>query len=84
VNAPFVVAAIILVAALFPLVTVTLRRSLVSGVVALELGGILTTLAIICYAVGTQSSAATALAVITAFMTWLSGLVYVRLMEKQP
>lgn len=79
----FLLAAVVLVAAMFPLAWVLVRSSLVSAVMALELAGILTTLAIVCYAVGTQSSSATGVAVLTAVMTWVSGLVYVRLMGRQ-
>lgn len=82
-NPAFTVAATVLVAALFPLTFVALRRSLVSGLIALQAAGILATLALVCYSVGAQSSSSTGLALVTAFMTWLSGLLYVRFMGRQ-
>jgi multisubunit Na+/H+ antiporter MnhF subunit len=75
----FLVAAAVLTAAMLPLVVVMVRGSLVSAVIALELTGVLTTVAVVCYAVGTQSTSAGGIAVLCAVLSWVSGMIYVRL-----
>lgn len=78
----FLVAAAVFSAAIVPLVAVMVRGAEVSAVVALELAGILTTLAVVCYAVGVQSTSASSVAVLCGVLTWVSGMVYVRLMRR--
>jgi hypothetical protein len=79
----FVAGAAVLLLALFPLAALAVRGSLLTAVIALELAGILATCALVCYAVGAQSTASTSVAVLTGALTWLSGLIYVRLMGRQ-
>jgi hypothetical protein len=78
----FVAGSAVLVLALFPLAALAVRGSLLSALVALELAGIVTTCALVCYAVGAQSTASTSVAVLTGALTWLSGMIYVRLMDR--
>jgi multisubunit Na+/H+ antiporter MnhF subunit len=80
----FIAAATVLLLAMFPLAALALRGSLVAALVALEVAGILSTCALVCYSVGAQSTASTSLAVVTAMLTWVSGMIYVRLMEREP
>jgi multisubunit Na+/H+ antiporter MnhF subunit len=80
----FIAAAAVLLLALFPLAVLAVRGSLVSALIALEVAGILSTCALVCYSVGAQSTATTSLAVVTAALTWVSGMIYVRLMEREP
>jgi multisubunit Na+/H+ antiporter MnhF subunit len=80
----FLVAATALLIGLVPLVLVTLRARPVDGLVALELGGVLTTLALVCVAVGAQSSSMTGVALITAVLSWAGGLLCARFLDREP
>ena len=80
----YLIAAVALLAGLAPLVWVGVRARAVDGLVALELAGVMTTLVLICVAVGTQSSSATGVALITAVLSWVSGLLCARFVDRAP
>jgi multisubunit Na+/H+ antiporter MnhF subunit len=84
VNSAFLLAAAVLVLALLPLTYVAMRARPEDGLLALEVAGALTTVALVCLAVGLRSSALTGVALISALMTWLGGLVFVRFMDREP
>lgn len=83
-NDAFLVAAVVLVLALLPLGYVALRSASVSGLVALALGGAVTTMALVCVAIGTGGTASSGAALVCAVMTWVSGLVYARFLDREP
>ena len=83
-HAIFTAGATVLVLALLPLAYVAMRARPEDGLAALELAGVLATVAVVCLAVGLNSTAFTGLAVITAVMTWLGGLVFTRFLDHQP
>ena len=83
-NGAFVAAAIVLIVCLVVLTGVALWADPVDGVPALQLGGAVTTMALVCLSIGLESTAMTGVAVICALMSWLGGLVYVRFMEREP
>jgi len=61
-----------------PLGAVCVLEREIDGVVALQLCGTLTTLILICLAEGFQRSAYMGLAVVSAAVTWIGGLVFAR------
>ena len=83
-NPIFTAGAIALLVALLPLAYVAMRALPEDGLVALEQAGVLTTVGVVCLAVGLHSTAFTGLAVITAVMTWLGGLVFTRFLDHEP
>lgn len=83
-SSVFVACAVALFLALLPLAYVAMRGSPEEGLVALELAGAVTTLAVVCLAVGLESTAVTGLAVVTAVMTWAGGMVFTRFLDHQP
>jgi multisubunit Na+/H+ antiporter MnhF subunit len=84
VNEAFVVAAIVLVCCLVALAAVALWADVPDGVPALQLGGAVTTMALVCLSIGLESTAMSNVAVICAVLSWVGGLVYVRFMEREP
>jgi multisubunit Na+/H+ antiporter MnhF subunit len=84
VNEAFVAAAIVLVVCLVALTAVALWADTDAGLPALQLGGALTTMALVCLSIGLESTAMTGVALICAVTTWAGGLVYVRFMEREP
>lgn len=80
----YLFAAATLLIGLVPLAVVSLRERPIDGLVALELGGAMTTLALVCVAVGTQSSSAAGVALITAILSWISGLLCARFLDRTP
>ena len=83
-RAFFVAGAVALLACLLPLAWVAMRARAEHGLAALELAGVVTTVAIVCLAVGLDSTAFTGLAVVTAVMTWLGGMVVARFLGHDP
>ena len=61
-----------------PLGVVCVLEREIDGVVALQLCGTLTTLILICLAEGFHRSAYMGLAVVSAAVTWIGGLVFAR------
>lgn len=65
-----------------PLGIVAFRRRAIDGVVALELGGALAVLVLLCFAEGFHRSFEYAVAIVAAVLYWIGALVYVRLLGK--
>jgi multisubunit Na+/H+ antiporter MnhF subunit len=65
-----------------PLGWVALRSRPIDGVVALELGGTVATLVLLCLAEGLHRSFLYGLPVVSALMSWLGGLIYVRFLGR--
>ena len=83
-NPVFTTGAIALLLALLPMAYVAMRGRVEDGLVALQLAGALATIAVVCLGVGLGSTAFTGLAVITAVMTWVGGLVFARFLDRRP
>jgi len=81
VNADLV-AATVLIAAIAPCLVVCIRGSLMEAIVALELCGTLTTLALICLAEGFHRQAYFGVALVCSVLVWISGLVFVRFVSR--
>jgi len=81
VNA-FTIAATALLAGFVPCGIVCLRSRPIDGVVALELGGAVATLVLLCLAEGFHRSSYFNLPVICAVLVWVSGLVYARFLGR--
>jgi multicomponent Na+:H+ antiporter subunit F len=61
-----------------PLGFVAVRRRAIDGVVALELGGTIAMLTILCFAEGFHRSFEFGVAVTAGVLSWAGGLVFVR------
>ena len=83
-NPAFVAAAIVLILCLVALTSVALWAEAADGLPALQLGGAVTTMALVCLSVGLKSTAMTGVALISGVLTWAGGLVYARFMEREP
>ena len=83
-TAQWLAAATVLIAALVPCGWVALRRSVLHGLVALELAGVVMTLALVCLTVGYQRSSYANVPLVAAFLTWVGGLVFVRFLDRRP
>jgi multisubunit Na+/H+ antiporter MnhF subunit len=81
VNA-FVVAAFVLLLGFVPLGLLCVFAREIDGVVALELGGALATLVLLCLAEGFHQSFSFDVPVICAAGTWISGLVFARFFSR--
>jgi multisubunit Na+/H+ antiporter MnhF subunit len=81
VNA-FVWGATGLVLGYIPLLWVVARRRPVDGMVALEAGGILLVLVLLCLAEGFHRSFAYGVAIVAAVMSWIGGLVFARFLGR--
>lgn len=77
-------AATVLIACLLPCGWIAWRRGRLDGLVALEFGGVLTTLALVCLTVGYQRSSYGNLPLVAAVLTWLGSLIFVRFMDRRP
>lgn len=80
----FLVAAVALLAGWLPLAATTVRRRPLGGLVALELAGVLTTLVLVCLAVGLHGSSFAPVALVGALTTIVGGLVFARFLGHQP
>jgi multisubunit Na+/H+ antiporter MnhF subunit len=81
VNA-FVWAALGLCVGYFPLLYVVARRRPIDGLVALELGGVLLVLVLLCLAEGFHRSFGYSVAIVAAVMSWIGGLVFARFLGR--
>jgi multisubunit Na+/H+ antiporter MnhF subunit len=79
----YVAAATALLAGWVPLVVVCVRSSVIDGLVAVELAGTLTTLVLVCLAVGLYQSFAS-VALISALCVTVGGLVFTRYLGRYP
>jgi len=78
----FVWAALGLLAGFAPLLWVVARRRPIDGLVALELGGVLLVLILMCLAEGFHRSFAYSVAIVAAVMSWIGGLVFARFLGR--
>lgn len=78
----FLIAATVLIAALAPLLFVASLRRPIDGLVALQIAGALTTLALLCLSVGLADSVLFTVAVIAAVTSWIGGLVCARFLGR--
>lgn len=78
----FEVAATALLCGYFPLGYVAFTRRAVDGLVALELGGTIAMLSILCFAEGFHRSFEYAVAVVAAVLSWAGGLVFARFLSR--
>jgi multisubunit Na+/H+ antiporter MnhF subunit len=81
VNA-FTIAATALLAGFLPLGWTALRARPIDGVVALQLGGTVGVLVLMCLAEGLHRSFLYALPVVASVMSWIGGLVFVRFLGR--
>ena len=80
----FVWAATGLLLGYVPLLWVVARRRPIDGLVALECGGIVLVLVLLCLAEGFHRSFAYSVAIVAAVMTWIGGLVFARFLGRRP
>lgn len=78
----FTIAASALLVGFLPLAIVALRTRPIDGVVALQLAGTVGTLVLLCLAEGLHRSFLYALPVVSALMSWIGGLVFVRFLGR--
>lgn len=78
----FTTAATVLLAGFVPIGFVALRARPIDGVIALELGGAIATLVLLCLAEGFHRSSYFDVPVIAALVVWLGALVYVRFLGR--
>ncbi len=78
----FELAATALLAAYVPLGWVAFRRRPIDGLLALELGGTLAVLVLLCFAEGFHRSFEYGLAVVAAVLSWTGGLVFARFLGR--
>lgn len=79
----FEIAATVLLGGFLPLGAVLLRGRPIEAVVALELCGALMTLVLLCLAEGFHRSTYFAVPIVSALLTWVSGLIYVRFLARR-
>jgi multicomponent Na+:H+ antiporter subunit F len=81
VNA-FETAATALLCGYLPLGWIAVRRRAVDGLVALELGGTIAVLVLLCLAEGFHRSFEYGVAIVAAVLFWIGGLVYARFLGR--
>jgi multisubunit Na+/H+ antiporter MnhF subunit len=81
VNA-FVWAATGLLLGYVPLLWIVVRRRPIDGLLALEAGGILLVLVLLCLAEGFHRSFGYGVAIVASMMTWIGGLVFARFLGR--
>jgi multicomponent Na+:H+ antiporter subunit F len=82
VSAGWLIAGTILLAGVFPLLWVCLRRSVLEALVALELAGTITTLVLLVIAEGTHRQPFFDLALVSALLSFGGGLAFARFLER--
>jgi multisubunit Na+/H+ antiporter MnhF subunit len=75
-------AAVVLVAALAPLLVYSIRAEPADGLVALNLGGTIATLVLLLLAEATERQPFFDLAVVSALLSFAGGLAYARFLER--
>lgn len=78
----FEIAATALMCGYVPLGVVAFTRRAIDGLVALELGGTLAMLSILCFAEGFHRSFECGVAIVAGVLFWIGGLVYVRFLGR--
>jgi multisubunit Na+/H+ antiporter MnhF subunit len=81
VNA-FAIAATALLAGYVPLLWIAMRRRPIDGLLALEAGGILLVLDLLCLAEAFHRSFEYSVAIVAAVMTWIGGMVFARFLGR--
>jgi multicomponent Na+:H+ antiporter subunit F len=81
VNAFLIAGTVLLVSLLIPGI-VCVRARAIDGVVGVQLCGTLTTLVLLCLAEGVHRGVYVSLALVTAAMTWIGGLVFARFLGR--
>jgi multisubunit Na+/H+ antiporter MnhF subunit len=79
----FLIAATALLAGYVPLGWVALRGRVIDGVAALELGGALATLVLLCLGEGFHRSAYFDVPIVCVGLTWIGALVFARFLSKE-
>jgi multicomponent Na+:H+ antiporter subunit F len=77
-------AAAVLIVSIAPCLLVCLRANQFEGLVALELAGSLTTLALLCLAEGYHRGIYFAVALVCAVLSWAGGMVIARFFSRVP
>jgi len=80
----YLIAATVLIAAIGPCALVCVRARPIEGLVALELAGALTTLALLCLAEGFHRGTYFDVGLVSAVLTWIGGLVFARFLGRNP
>jgi multisubunit Na+/H+ antiporter MnhF subunit len=80
----YLIAATALIAGVGPCALACLRSDPVDGLVALELAGALTTLALLCLAEGFHRGTYFGVALVCAVLTWIGGIVIARFLSRNP
>lgn len=78
----FEIAATALVCGFLPLGVVAFRSRPIDGVVALELGGVIAMLTLLCLAEGFHRSFEYGVAVVAGLFAWIGGLVFVHFLGR--
>ena len=78
----FLVAGTVLLAALAPLLVFAALQRPIDGLVALETGGAVATLTLLCLSVGLGESILFTVALIAAVASWIGGFVFVRFLGR--
>lgn len=78
----FETAATALMCGYLPLGYVALRKSAIDALVALELGGSVAVLVLLCFAEGFHRSFEYGVADVAAVLTWIGGLVFARFLGR--
>jgi multicomponent Na+:H+ antiporter subunit F len=79
----WLIAAIVLIAALLPCLVVAAREPLVDGLVGLELAGMLAALALLLLAEGFHRQPFADLAIVLALLSFAGSLAYARFLERR-
>ena len=78
----FAWAAFALLAGYVPLLWIAVRSRPIDGLLALEMGGILLVLVLLCLAEAFHRSFEYGVAIVAAVMTWIGGLVFARFLGR--
>lgn len=78
----FLIAATALLVGYVPLGWVVLRERAIHGLVALELGGTLAVLVLLCLAQGLERSFEFSVAIVAAVLVWAGGMVFARFLGR--
>jgi multisubunit Na+/H+ antiporter MnhF subunit len=78
----FAIAATALLAGYVPLLWIAMRRRPIDGLLALEAGGVLLVLVLLCLAEAFHRSFEYAVAIVAAVMAWIGGMVFARFLGR--
>lgn len=83
-NGWIIAAIVLLICGVLPCLWVCARASAMEGVVALELAGVISTLALLLLAEGFHRQPFADLSLVLAVLSFVGSLIYVRFMEREP